>query len=143
LGIERREKDKKIQEQREAFLLAKQEKIIARGNEDFESFAQLACGVPAKVAQKAYIESAELYDAPVDLRQAALEVYAKDADELKNAIAYYSEIIGPVEGIGRLVSLAHNRTVSRLQFEGDRKKHIPGVYHTASAALAAWRKGAK
>lgn len=139
LGIERFEKDKRTQEQREQFLLSKQNLIIKRGNEDFEMFTQLACGKTAPEAQHDYIEATEWYNDPVNLQQAALEVYAKNADELRQAIANYSDHLGPQEGVGRLASLAHGRTVSRKQFEGDRKTHVPGVFHQAAAALAAWR----
>lgn len=129
----------------EATYLVKQLKFVSRSNEDFNLFTELACGLKnSKDAASYWKTVVEFYDKAVTLEQAAREVYAKDAEELQFAIAYWSETYGPQfkddAYKGRFSALASGFAVPRKTWEGDRATKQLGVYHFAKEALELWRK---
>ena len=141
-GIELSAKQKETQEFVERFYLSKQGLLIERANEDFAAFTEAAANCVPGDFQRAYRQTVEAYDRPVSLERAAVEVGARDAEELKLAIAWYSSRIGPAPQVARLASLAHGRAVPRKSFEGEKKDgHIVryGVYSYAVKALETWR----
>lgn len=119
---------------------SKHAKLIERSREDFETFTLLACGIKSPaICLSAWRTTVEDYDENVTLDQAARDVYAVTADELKHAMGYYSETVGPQDGFAGFADLPSGFTVTRETWEGDRKKHQLGLYHFARAALDLWR----
>lgn len=138
-GILVSKKSKAEQEAIDAFYFREHGVRHARAAEDFLQFTTDACGCSPSAAVADWNSTIHAYDGKVSLAQAAIETYAQDAQELRQAIGYYSERIGPQYGVGRLVSLAHGFPVSRAQFEGSRKLKVVGIHELAAASLAAWR----
>lgn len=132
-GVEVFAKSKEGQDAFERFYLLNLNRDVKRFQDDFSQFVQAACGedvTPAEVVGD-YGKLLTWYDAPVSLEQAAVEVHATDAAELKNAIGLFAERQG--SATIRLATLAHGRSVPRGVFESE-------VYPQAVAALAAWRR---
>lgn len=139
-GIELSTYQREAKEYLERFYLSKEGKLITRQNEDFDQFCLSATGLDAVDCVSAYRALVTGYDASVNLEQAAREVYARDGQELRLAIAWYSERLGPAPGVGRLASLTRpNGKVPRRVWQGDRTKGQTGVWHQAMQALSQWR----
>jgi hypothetical protein len=131
-GVELSAEKRSTQEFLERFYLSDLGRTVARTNEDFAVFSRSACGVEPEAAVAAWRQVVEGYDQPLDLDQAARETGAT-ANELRHAIAWQSERLGPAAGLERLTALAHGRSVPRRVFE-------EAVYGQCQEALKAWRK---
>ena len=127
-GVEITAKEKGLQQQLEAFFLGDVGRVVARNNEDFTAFVDAACGCEPLAAVQQYRSTVEVYDLPLTLEIAAIEMYCTE-EELTRAIAIYSERVGPAERTARLSSLAHGFPVPRAAWE-------KGVYFQCRAAVA-------
>lgn len=151
------------------FYLSKHGLLIDRANEDYNTLIHLTTsqwlepkrdGMWRDVSSM-YRSVIEFYDEPVTLEQAALEVYAVDANEVRNALAYWSELQGPLPFKGRISALPHAFPIARRSWEGQRFNgyhsadnkptiknsvkvgepyYVPGAYHYTVDALNLWRK---
>ncbi len=129
-GVEIYSKDKQQAEAIERLYLGKLDKELTRNQEDFAAFVASVCDLEPVAVTKAYADVLGFYEANVSLEQAAIELAAVDADELRNAIAYYAEAQG--QAAPRLAMLAHGKDIPRRIWEAD-------VYDRAKAALKLWR----
>ena len=130
-GVEVYTKDKDKAEAIERFFLLKLDRDVNRYQDDFGAFCEAVSDLEPAELTSEYSKLLTWYDQSVTLEQAAIETYAKDATELKLAIALYAARKGRVDTI-RLATLAHGRSVPRGIWESD-------VFQQASAALALWR----
>ena len=111
--------------------LAKLDDRVKRDQEAFEKFVAHCTELSAAEVIGEYTKLLSAYDRPLDLEQAAKEVYAKDARELELALAYYSARVGPKPNPDN-IELTTGERVPRDQWE------LSGFRH-AAAALATWR----
>lgn len=104
-------------------------KEMARGREDYAEAIRLCNGLTPEKNAANWVAVVKAYDAPVDLSQAAREVYSTP-DELRNAIASYAPS-GKLSA--RLAALAHGQPMSRDQW-------IQSQHDLQLAILPAWRR---
>lgn len=129
-GVELTTKEKRARAAFEALYLGMPGKQMTRGNEDYADFGTVHCEQPIDLARKAWTAFVTEYNGKLTLKVAAREVLS-DEEELRDAAAYYSEVIGPAQ-IARLANLVHDGEVSRKQWQAE-------TYHQARAALDLWR----
>lgn len=101
-------------------------KEVKAGQEAYSAGIELCNGLTAAANTAAFVETVKAYDAPVNLAQAAREVYATEED-LKLALGNYSRT-GLLSG--RLSLLAQNKEISREQWAAN--------YHLATKVMALW-----
>jgi hypothetical protein len=89
---------------------------LKRANEDYAVIVEAACGCEPAEASLAFRSAINLYDAPLDLEDAAREL-GRDPEELRHAISAAGEY-GILLG-ARAKGLAEGLTEPRKAFEGD------------------------
>lgn len=105
-------KDK--QEEIERFHLSDLQTEIDRNNEDFAAAVEAVNGLTPEESAAAFKASVRFYDQPLDLEQAARELYTTP-EELRLALAYAS---AHYEDLGaRLAGLTAERTIPREAWE--------------------------
>ena len=90
---------------------------IKRGQEDFAAAIKLCNGWEPEENSRQIRETIRAYDAPVQLIDAARELYTTPK-ELSLALAYYTEKYKSQENV-RIAMLAERQPISRTQFEFD------------------------
>ncbi len=114
-GAIKNEKDRDRAELIERLHLSKLDALITRNQDDYVRGVQLATGHDSTELMKALENIVRGYDADVDLKQAAAELWM-EPDELAKAIAYGSES-RKIDISGRLAGLAHGRPMPRERWE--------------------------
>lgn len=90
-------------------------KELLKNNADFAEGVAMCNGLTPQANSQAFRQMVALWDAPVDLKQAALELHS-EPDELKLALGNYSRS-GSLSG--RLSLLTQNGRISRQQWESN------------------------
>lgn len=98
----------------EAFHFADLSKELERNGQDFQAIVHLATGVDTKQAVSSFRSALAVYDRPLSLDQAAIELHAS-ADELRLALAWASAQSYQLPA--RVAGLAHGQNIPRPAWE--------------------------
>lgn len=124
-------KDVKQQALFDPLYLSSLGKYRKRANEDVAAWTLEYLQADPRSAVDAWVRTVELYDAPIDLAQAARELHTTPND-VRLAFAYWSSVYGPQVQFLDAAGLAHGKSVSRLQWEDV-------VFNQGLAALQLWK----
>lgn len=123
----------------ERFHLTAIGKFIERANEDYETAIKATNGLTAADNALAFKTVIQAYDAPITLESAARELYLKESDTLKNALAWWSSTGKPLSA--RLASIAHGATMPRTSWESSEYRLAYQIVHAYADEYRRRRSG--
>lgn len=121
--------DKATQREIDRYLGSDVAKEVARNNADYADGVKLCNGLTPDQNTAAFVATVKAYDAPVDLAQAARELYCEPT-ELRFALGDYSRRFGLS---ARLALLAQEKPISRAQWIAN--------FGLAQTIIANWQAG--
>lgn len=119
-------KDKPTQQEIDRYLDSPIAKELAKNNAEYAAGLALCNGLSPQANALAFQRIVRTFDAPVDLEQAARELYTS-AENWRLALGNYSRTY---QLTGRLALMAQGQAISRQQWEAN--------YSLAQQVLAAW-----
>jgi hypothetical protein len=122
--------DKITQREIDRYLGSDVAKEVTRDQQSYADGVKLCNGLTPEANTAAFVATVKQYDQPLDLEQAARELYAGSAIELRLALGDYSRRFGLS---GRLALLAQGKTISRPQWIAN--------FGKAQEIVAAWTAG--